>query len=83
MSLSEKTAKQLDGYINRLVKRQPLWLKKLFVSEQICFAYEEDGSLELAVDPTLPEFTREKARILIAKYLDKNPCLALREYRIH
>ena len=82
MRFSDKTTRRVERYVVTLVKKQPLWLRKLFESEQVCFSWEDDGTLELSVDQSLPYETKEKARVLIAAYLEKTPCRVLKEHVI-
>jgi hypothetical protein len=76
MGYSEKTQRDVDKYIKVLVRRQPLWLKRLFDEEKIFFVVEDNGELSLGhanIDTT----SAKNAARLIAKYLDKYPMKAL------
>ena len=70
---SEKTQRELDRYTRGLVRRQPLWLRKLFDSDKIFFSINDAGNLELcAVEEVSPEKLDHAAR-LVGKYMDKHP----------
>ena len=77
--ISEKSARNLSKYVNKLVRRQPYWLRKLFEEDNICFSCEEDGTLCLAVSENLPVATKRNARRLIARYMETHPCTTLEE----
>ena len=82
MILSEKTAREFNKYTIKLVKRQPMWLKKLFNEEKIAFSLDDDGTLTLAVHPELNKGTAEHACRLIAKYMAAHPNPMLSETKV-
>lgn len=81
--LSEKTARAIDRYIHKLVKRQPEWLRLLFDSEQIVFIMDENGALALNVDESLDFSKKIQAQRLISQYMTKNPSPAIKTIKVH
>jgi hypothetical protein len=71
--LSDRTKTEISRYFKRLVKRQPMWLKILFEADRVAFVIAPTGLLELEVDEELPQETKDKTRIMIARYLNKHP----------
>ena len=82
MIISEKAARELNKYTTKLVKRQPVWLRTLFVEEKIVFSLDDDGTLTLAVHPELNKGTAEHACRLIAKYMAAHPNKMLSETKV-
>lgn len=75
---SEKTTRELDRYMRKLVKKMPPWVEKLFASEKIMLTVEEDGEFTISCVEELPEQERMDAARLIFTYLDTVPCKAFK-----
>lgn len=82
MSFSEKTQRKIGKYIVRLVNRQPEWLRQMFEKEDVCFCYDDDGSVSLAISEAVEPRIRGNAQKLIAKYMRNNPCEAIVVHKV-
>ena len=82
MTFSEKTARAIDKYTRRLVRRQPQWIRTLFETERIVFVVDDDGLLSLSVDESLPLDKKNLAALMIGRYIEKYPCDTIQITRI-
>jgi len=78
MGYSEKTAREIEKYIRKLVKCMPKWLQHKFHTEQIVFIIEDDGSLSVQCTENVSKQLREKAGDKIYAYMAKNTCPAIK-----
>lgn len=74
MLYSEKTQKELDKYTKRLVRCQPVWLRKLFKEELVYFVIDDiDGGLALAINKNIDQKTADLTTKLVSKFMGNNP----------
>jgi hypothetical protein len=66
-----RTEEAFHIYIEKLVKSMPLWIKKLFDAEQICFVMDDEGQVIFGISKELDKNLAERATKRIAKYLGK------------
>lgn len=73
MAISNNTIKKLDLYTRKLVKKQPMWLRKLFDAKRVAFSVDEDMMLSLEVDTSLDDEVKDKIQVLVGRYVEKHP----------
>lgn len=83
MEYSEDFKRQVENYIASLVDSQPLWIRRLFEKDLVWFSIDEYGTLDLAIDKSVPKKRIGKVSRRISLYLSKHPTDFLQKILVH
>ena len=71
---SDEQLKEMDLYVKRLVKAQPLWLKKLFIKGEAAIGIDQEtGQLVFEINPKLSIDRKAEALTHVYRYFQKHP----------
>ena len=74
---------EISEYFESLVLRLPLWIRRLFDTELLVFALDDNGNLEVMVDKSIPKKRLGKINRKISEYLDSHDAPFLKRVNIH
>jgi hypothetical protein len=81
--LSQKTARELDKYTRKIVRRLPDWARGFFRDGTVVFSITEKAELELEFSELVPKDKMNSICMLVGRLMDKIPCEAIKVSEIH
>jgi len=81
--LSQKTARELDKYTRKIVRRLPDWARGFFRDGTVVFSITEKAELELEFSELVPKDKMNSICMLVGRLMDKIPCEAIKVQEIH
>ncbi len=81
--LSQKTARELDKYTRKIVRRLPDWARGFFRDGTAVFSITEKAEIELEFSELVPKDKMNSICMLVGRLMDKIPCEAIKVQEIH